>query len=252
MPGCWAQGEPYPDCRTAVQGRLQGGGDVQAKTRGRSRTGPCGEVAGPGEGVQRPRADRRSGQGKSRCQTSKGIVSQAKEPGLSPGTTGYLQLVSRGEWCLRKVTLPVVRSEIGEGAPGADTRPGMMELKRGWIHWVVQTRRGLAGDSRGSWGGGIGKAETLLQARGRAVSPSSVLLPQPRACQQPPDTSPRRGDARLGARGPVTTVPPRPASPAPGNLLSPGTPSFSLCQLPAQSWEGGAPRAEKLPLFPNK
>ncbi|CAI9165553.1 unnamed protein product [Rangifer tarandus platyrhynchus] len=30
--------------------------------------------------------------------------------------------------------------------------------------------------------------------RGQAVSPSSVLLPQPRTCQQPPETSPRRGD----------------------------------------------------------
>lgn len=194
MPGCWAQGAPYPDFRTAVQGRLQGGGDVQAKTHGRSRIGPFGEMAGPGEGVQRPRADRRRGQGKSRCQTSKGIVSQAKEPGLSPGTAGYLQLVSRGEWCLRKVTLPVVRSEIGEGAPGADSRPGMMELKRGWIHWVVPNQKR---DSWGSWGGGIGKAEPLpiaISRRGQAVSPSSVLLPQPRTCQQPPETSPRRGD----------------------------------------------------------
>ena len=174
MPGCWAQGEPYPDFRTAVQGRLQGEGDVQAKTHGRSRIGPCGEMAGPVEGVQRPRADRRRGQGKSRCQTSKGIVSQAKESGLSPGTTGYLQLVSRGEWCLRKVTLPVVRSEIGEGAPGADTCPGMMELKRGWIHWVVQTRRGLKEDSWGSWGGGIRKAEPLpitVSRRGARLSP---------------------------------------------------------------------------------
>lgn len=48
----------------------------------------------------------------------------------------------------------------------------------------------------------------------------------------------------LSARG-------RPARrPMPGNLLSPET-SFSR-QLPAQSCEGGAPRAEKLPLFPNR
>lgn len=197
---------PYLDFWTAVQGRLQGGGDVQAKTCGRSRIGPRGEMARQREGAQRPRADRRRGQGRSRCQTSNGFASQAKKPGLSLGTAGYLQRVSRAEWCLSKVTWPAVGSEIGDGAPGADTRgrhpPWHDGVKEG-----VDSLGGPKpeeGDSWGSWGGGMERlrapAHRHLQARGQAVSPSSALSPQPQAChQQPPKTSPRRGDASRGA-----------------------------------------------------
>lgn len=110
---------------------------------------------------------------------------------------GVPAAVSRGEWCLRKVTLPAVRSEIGEGRGGTQGRHPPW-----WIHWVVPNQKRA---NPGAPGGEASErlrapAHHRLQARGQAVSLSSALPPQPWAChQQPPETSPRRGDASRGA-----------------------------------------------------
>ena len=131
----------------------------------------------------------------------------------------------------------------------------MMELKRGWIHRVVPNQERVIPGAPGEEASKRlrAPAHRRLQARGQAVSPSSALPPQPRAChQQPPETSPGRGDASRGARWTCHHGAAPPCRPRAGNLPSPGMLSFSLHQLPAQSREGGAPRAEKLPLFPEQ
>lgn len=73
---------------------------------------------------------------------------------------GVPAAVSRGEWCLRKVTLPAVRSEIGEGRGGTQGRhpPWRDGVKEG-----VDSLGGPKpeeGDSWGSWGGGFREAES--------------------------------------------------------------------------------------------
>ena len=113
--------------------------------------------------------------------------------------------------------------------------------ERGW--WL--------GDALGIWGGGserLSHCPSLSPGEGPACLPLISTPSTAQAChQQPQEISPWRGPD-----GPVTTVPSRPAGPSLGNLPSPGTLSFSLPRLPAQSREGRAHRAEKLSFFPEQ
>lgn len=109
-------------------------------------------MARQGEGAQRPRADRRRGQGRSRRQTSKGFASQAKEQGflLGPrgacsGKQGRVVLEKGHPACGQK------RDWRGErGHPGQT--PALVDSLGG--------PKPEEGDSWGSWGGGFREAES--------------------------------------------------------------------------------------------
>lgn len=163
-------------------------------------------------------------------------------------------------WCSRKITLAVGGSRIGGGAPGGreavgrsgggggveegpDAMKGWWELGPGW--WL--------GDFWGFSGGGPAQrpgAGSLSPAPGPGCL---YLISTPSTAREAVTRSPRKHPLGEAPDGSVTTVPSRPAGPSHsrGNLLPPGTLSFSLPQLPAQSREGGARRTEKLS-SPNK
>lgn len=128
-----------------------------------------------------------------------------------------------------------------------------MEFKRGMdsLGGPKPEQGWWLGDSLGVWGGGserLSPCPSLSPGEGPACLPLISTPSAAQAChRQPQEISPWRGPD-----GPVTTVPSRPAGPSLGNLLSPGTLSFSLPQLPAQSREGRAHRAEKLSFFPEQ
>ena len=152
---------------------------------GEVELGPLGKWQGEGwvlgdrgKGVQRPSADRRSVQGvttKGRSQATKGFASQAKETGLSPGTVGWLQVVSRGVSRFRKITPPAPVG--GSGIGGVARREGGDGVKEGdgFTGWS-QTRAGMvAGRCLGRLGRRLGEAEPLPIA----VSRRGASLPPP-------------------------------------------------------------------------
>lgn len=134
----------------------------------------------------------------------------------------------------------------------------MMELKGGPIQWVVPswTRAGSSGRFLRLLRRDSKEAEPLASPPllplgwGQAVSISSALPPQP-VTGSPRNTSPQRGRGE-GLMDLSPQCYPAQPSPSLSNLLSPGTPSFSLPSSQLGAGRAGHAGLSGWPCFPQQ